>query len=278
MPYLILLTKDVCFVHAASTLLPLSSSNSTRPSGQNYSDATISLFPDLKQSNAEHRKDPTLCGKDSDIRAGLATEDPQGLGKTVPSAATEQTPGRQDCVTHLGLNLTKSVQRLNTTDNMFLDGIENKTMHFGTKSIAQALLHQRMITKTVTDSTKHEISHSSGGRTVCSAKCNNARFMMRPDGHCKALHSASVAIADDELPPLCFSAQVKLAKFISRGLESRIQTLQHPEFASSTVILRWDPAINKTLYGVTVNVYLPFFIQSSFSDESKDSVDNLYHL
>ncbi|GFN99495.1 hypothetical protein PoB_002600100 [Plakobranchus ocellatus] len=128
------------------------------------------------------------------------------------------------------------------------------------------------------DSAKNVISHTHQDASVCSVKCNNDRFTMHPDGHCKTLHTAYVAVGDDGLPLLCASAQVKLAEFISCGLESRIQTLQHPDFAPPTVMIWWDTATNKTLYVVKLNIYLPFLIQGFFTKEGEQSMENLHHV
>ncbi|RUS74303.1 hypothetical protein EGW08_017940 [Elysia chlorotica] len=115
-------------------------------------------------------------------------------------------------------------------------------------------------------------------RSVCSAKCSSSSFTLRQDGYCKAPYVAKVAVSDDGLPPLCSRALQGIARFISCGLQSMINSMPHSEFHPVSISAHADTQTNNTLYLIKIKVDLVYPHHLFFSSSEEDSMINWRHL
>ena len=107
---------------------------------------------------------------------------------------------------------------------------------------------------------------------LCSAQCNGVKISS--DGYCKLPYAAKVALADDDLPPLCPEALPGLSRFISCGLKERIDSIPHAEFQSRSASVLLDSRTNKTLYVVDIEIKKPIPDNLFFSNDHKESIKN----
>ena len=121
-----------------------------------------------------------------------------------------------------------------------------------------------------------EISRSEGSST-CAVKCSS-HYTMSSDGHCKMSHTGFVAVSDDGLLPLCRIARDGLAKFISCGLQDRLENLKFADFHPPTVSTYFDPRLGKRLYVVKILFDLPSPVDLVFSQTMDESIINIYHM
>ena len=107
---------------------------------------------------------------------------------------------------------------------------------------------------------------------LCSAQCNGVKI--RSDGYCKLPYAAKVALADDDLPPLCPEALPGLSRFISCGLKERIVSMPHAEFQSRSASVLLDSRTIKTLYVVDIEIKNPIPHNRFFSSDDEESTKN----
>ncbi|GFS05698.1 hypothetical protein ElyMa_002944700 [Elysia marginata] len=94
--------------------------------------------------------------------------------------------------------------------------------------------------------------------TWCQAHCEGNEYILGADGKCKSLHSFLTAVADDGLSPLCASAALRLADFISCGLKSLTTNVifSKADVYTPTVSVHFDTTTKKNLYVIAVYVGL----------------------
>ncbi|GFN86598.1 hypothetical protein PoB_001310400 [Plakobranchus ocellatus] len=127
---------------------------------------------------------------------------------------------------------------------------------------------------TVADS----VTLESESRAECSVTCEHPSFKLRSDGHCKAEHAALIAISDDGLPPLCYSARTKLAKFFECGLANEVESLKNADLRSTLVSVVFDASTSKRLYVLELHMDFPEPSVYVFSNSQKDVFINLQHV
>ncbi|GFO01407.1 hypothetical protein PoB_002791200 [Plakobranchus ocellatus] len=115
-------------------------------------------------------------------------------------------------------------------------------------------------------------------KSVCSVTCEGPFFTLQSDGICKAQHTAFLAITDDGLPPLCSSAVENLGKFLVCSLKNEVESLRYADLSSRSITAMFDMTMNTSLYVVELDMALPQLASLIFSDEKKDSIQNIQHL
>ncbi|GFO30315.1 hypothetical protein PoB_005682000 [Plakobranchus ocellatus] len=113
-------------------------------------------------------------------------------------------------------------------------------------------------------------------QTHCSVTCGDPNFTLRSDGICKAPHEALLAIADDDLAPLCPQAMESLARFLVCGLKQEIENLKNADFSVSSVPIVFDSSLNRSLYVVRLHLALPRSSRTFFSYKTIDISQNIY--
>ncbi|GFO33153.1 hypothetical protein PoB_005965800 [Plakobranchus ocellatus] len=115
-------------------------------------------------------------------------------------------------------------------------------------------------------------------RSVCSVRCEDPSFTVRSDGLCKAEHHALLAVADDGLSPLCPSSVEGLARFLSCGLESEVESLRNADFSAPSASVMFDSTYKKNLYVVKLHMALPQTYNQVFSHVRKNLLKNIHHI
>ena len=117
-----------------------------------------------------------------------------------------------------------------------------------------------------------------GQGSTCTVKCTLPEYTVRPDGYCKAAYMAKFALSDSGFPPLCPEALLGLAKYISCGMQHKIESMPHAEFRPSTGSILLDSRTNKTLYIFKIEIDLPYQHQLFFSGFPEETFVNWRHL
>ncbi|GFO33144.1 hypothetical protein PoB_005964900 [Plakobranchus ocellatus] len=115
-------------------------------------------------------------------------------------------------------------------------------------------------------------------RSVCSVRCEDPSFTVRSDGLCKAEHHALLAVADDGLSPLCPSSVEGLARFLSCGLESEVESLRNADFSAPSASVMFDATYNRILYVVKLYMALPQTSNEVLSNSREDLFKSIHHI
>ncbi|KAK3727837.1 hypothetical protein RRG08_016038 [Elysia crispata] len=156
---------------------------------------------------------------------------------------------------HYGLRLLEANQVLIKSIDLHLlmslstDGVYKLKTVKGTSRITLSWVGAQC---TIPEAPAEKKASPEHGDKTCVVQCEGKDFTRRPDGMCKAPHSALFAIDEDGLTPFCPAVVSRFANFVSCGLKLLSVGMKNADFHTPTVSILLDPRIKKTLYVATL--------------------------